>query len=96
MCWLATTLADGYDAGVNIMIEDKLLEGVELSPAQAVLDFAVGLFSERRVTLGRAASIARLGQPEFLQELGRRGIPIHYDLADLAADVAVVREVPPA
>ena len=34
--------------------------------------------------------------PEFLRELGRRHIPIHYDVADFAADMATLRvmEIP--
>jgi predicted HTH domain antitoxin len=56
---------------------------------------AVGLFTEARVTLGRAAEIAGLTQLAFQQELNRRGIPIHFDVEDLLADVstlAVLRE----
>lgn len=41
----------------------------------------------RKITLGRAARIAGLPQAEFLKGLGRRGIPIHYDVADFAADL---------
>ena len=70
-----------------IEIEDKALGGLELTEAQARLDFAVGLFTERRVTLGRAADIAKLPQSDFQHELGRRGIPIHYDLEDFQDDL---------
>jgi predicted HTH domain antitoxin len=58
-----------------------------LTEAEALVDFAVGLFTERRITLGRAAGIARLTQLAFQRELNRREIPIHYDVADLQADV---------
>lgn len=79
---------------MNITIADELLRGVELSPREALLNFAIGLFTERRVTLGRAAEIASHSQAEFLKELGRRRIPIHYDLRDLEADLQTVRETP--
>jgi len=77
---------------MKIAIDDALLKGVNLTPQEAVLDFAVGLYTERRVTLGRAAEIASLSQAAFLKELGKRRIPIHYDLADLEADWRVIRE----
>jgi predicted HTH domain antitoxin len=70
-----------------IEIQDEALRGLKLTEPQALLDLAVGLFTERRVTLGRAAEVARLPQLSFQQELGRRGIPIHYDLDDLQADL---------
>jgi predicted HTH domain antitoxin len=80
---------------MTIEVQDEALHGLNLTESQALLDFAVGLFTERRVTLGRAAAIARLPQLSFQQELGRRGIPAHYDLDDLQADVrtlAALRE----
>jgi predicted HTH domain antitoxin len=78
---------------VLIEIQDEKLRGLKLTEAQALLDFAVGLFTERRLTLGRAAEIARLTQLDFQQELGRRGIPIHYDVEDLQADLRTLAEL---
>ncbi|HEX5219763.1 MAG TPA: UPF0175 family protein [Verrucomicrobiae bacterium] len=80
---------------MTIEVQDEVLRGLNLTQPQALLDLAVGLFTERRVTLGRAAEIAGLPQLSFQQELGRRGIPLHYDLDDLQADVrtlAALRE----
>ena len=80
---------------MKIEVQDEVLRSLELTESQALVDLAVGLFTEQRVTLGRAAEIARLTQLEFQQELGRRGIPIHYDVEDLQADLqtlAALRE----
>ncbi len=52
------------------------------------LHLALGMFLDRRVTLGQGAAIAGLSQSEFLHELGARRIPVHYDAADAAADIA--------
>ena len=54
------------------------------------LHLALGLFQAQRVTLGQGAAIAAVSQSEFLHELGRRRIAIHYDEADLTSDIAVV------
>ncbi len=78
-----------------IEIRDDTLRGLELTEAQALVDLAVGLFTDRRVTLGRAAEIARVTQLDFQREIGRRGISIHYDIEDLQADLrtlAALRE----
>jgi predicted HTH domain antitoxin len=78
-----------------IEIQDEALRGLELTESQALVDLAVGLFTGRRVTLGRAAEIARRTQLDFQRELGCRGIPIHYDVEDLQADIqtlAALRE----
>jgi len=48
------------------------------------------MFLDHRVTLGQGAAIAGLSQSEFLHELGARRIPVHYDEAYAAADIAAV------
>ena len=80
---------------MTIEIQDEVLRGLNLTEPQALLDLAVGLFTERRVTLGRAAEVARWTHLDFQRELARRGIPIHYDVEDLQADLqtlAALRE----
>lgn len=72
---------------MTFQVPDEVLRGLALTEQQARLDLAVGLFTERRVTLGRAAEIAGLTQLDFQRELASRGIAIHYDVEDLDADV---------
>jgi predicted HTH domain antitoxin len=59
------------------------------TPEDVKLHLALGLFFDRRVTLGQGAAIAGLSQSGFLHELGKRRIPVHYDEADALADVAI-------
>jgi predicted HTH domain antitoxin len=75
---------------MTIEIQDDVLRGLEVTEPQVLLDLAVGLFTARRVTVGRAAEIARQTQLAFQRELSRRGIPIHYDVEDLEADLATL------
>lgn len=75
---------------MNIEIQDDALDGVSLTPAQARLELAVGLFAGRRVSLGRAARVSGIPQADFLKELGRREMPIHYDHDDFEADLKTI------
>ncbi|WP_035606674.1 UPF0175 family protein [Haloferula sp. BvORR071] len=61
-----------------------------LSPQQAVLHLAIGLFVSDEATLGQAAEISDLTQADFLRELGRRKIPLHYGSDELEADLETV------
>jgi predicted HTH domain antitoxin len=72
-----------------------LPESVEarLTPADAVLHLAIGLFVTEEATLGQAAEIAGLSQAAFLKELGWRRIPIHYGLEELSEDLRVVESL---
>jgi predicted HTH domain antitoxin len=64
---------------------------LRFTPDELTLHLALGLFLDRRVTLGQGAAIAGLSQTIFLHELGQRRIPIHYDEADALADVAIAQ-----
>jgi predicted HTH domain antitoxin len=70
---------------MNVVLPEKV--EATLQPEQARLDFAVGLYSSGRVTMATAAEIAGLSTPAFQQELGRRRIPVNYDLEELARDI---------
>ncbi len=61
-----------------------------LTPRAAALHQAVELFVTEAATLGQAAEVAGLSQGDFLRELGRRRIPMHYGAEELAEDLQAV------
>lgn len=75
-----------------IAFPDELTSGLDLTPEHARIDLAIGLYADRRVTLGRAAKMAGMAQTVFLRKLGELCIPMHYDLPELEADLMLVRE----
>jgi predicted HTH domain antitoxin len=77
---------------MNVMIPDHCIEGLGLTEEKARRELALGLYADRKVTLGRAARIADIPQHEFQKLLAELGIPLHYNLQDLEADLAMVRE----
>ncbi len=58
-----------------------------LTEKSARLNLAVGLFSSEELTLGQAAELTGLPQAEFMEELARRKIPLHYGLEELEDDL---------
>jgi predicted HTH domain antitoxin len=76
-----------YICKVLIDLGHEAIRELGLSEAEALLDLAVGLFTESRLTLGKAASLAKITQSDFQRELGRRGISMHYDVEDFRADM---------
>lgn len=77
---------------MNLQLKSPVLDRLEISHADLLVDVAVGLYVDQRVTVGQAADIAGMTQPEFRRILGRLGIPVQYDLDDLKHDLAVLRE----
>ena len=70
------------------MLPDRMER--RLSLESTVLHLAIGLFVAEEATLGQAAEVAGLSQTEFLRELGRHRIPIHYGAEELAEDLRTV------
>ena len=61
-----------------------------LAHQSVALHLAIGLFVTEEATLGQAAQTAGMSQAEFLRELGRRRIPMHYGKDELVADLHAV------
>ena len=77
---------------ITIDIPDSIAQSAELTQAELLLEIAVLLFQQERVTLGKAAQIAKMHQFEFQKLLASRKISVHYKLEDYEADVASLSE----
>ena len=76
---------------MKIEVPDQFI--AQLQPRELLLDLAVGMYAARHLTLGQAAELANLSQGELQKELGRRQIPVQYDLEDLAYDLRSADEL---
>lgn len=74
---------------MHIEIPDDL----GITEEQARLDFAVGLYSSRTVSLARAARLAGRSRVDFQRILAKRGIPVAYDTEDLEDDIATLKRL---
>jgi len=79
-----------------IEVPDKAAKGIGLSPELARLEMALGLFRDEKATLEQAAKVSGLSIPLFMKELGKRQIPLHYDVQDLEQDLKTLRKLRPA
>ena len=77
---------------MTVTIPDDRIGDIQVSERDALVDIAIGLYKREQVSLGRAAEIANMSSPAFLDELGRRKIPINYGVDDLRQDLCSLRE----
>jgi predicted HTH domain antitoxin len=77
---------------MTVTIPDDRIGDIQVSERDALVDIAIGLYKREQVSLGRAAEIANMSSPAFLDELGRRMIPINYGVDDLRQDLSSLRE----
>jgi predicted HTH domain antitoxin len=78
---------------MTVEVRDELLRGLNVSPQRLKLEAAVGLYASEDATLGQASAIAGVSQSEFLRELGRRGICVHYGVPDLEQDLQTLNDL---
>ncbi len=77
---------------MTVTIPDDRIGDIQVSERDALVDIAIGIYKREQVSLGRAAEIANMSSPAFLDELGRRKIPINYGVDDLRQDLSSLRE----
>ncbi|MBV8352627.1 MAG: UPF0175 family protein [Verrucomicrobia bacterium] len=73
---------------MTVTIPDDRIGDIQVSEHDALVDIAIGLYKREQVSLGRAAEIANMSSPAFLDQLGRRKIPINYGVDDLRQDLS--------
>jgi predicted HTH domain antitoxin len=73
---------------MELILDEK--PGHRTSPESMALQTAIARFASDDATLGQAAKFAGMSQTEFLRELGRHRVPIHYGADDLAEDLRTV------
>ncbi len=77
---------------VTLQIPDSVVHGLRLPegeiPARLKTELAIALYAQGVLSLGKAAELAEMSRQLFGELLGQRGIPRHYDEADLAQDVS--------
>lgn len=76
---------------MTIELPDVKIGSQPLTSEQARVDFAVGLYSGKHASLGRAAKMAGMPVVWFMQELGRRGVCRNYSVEDALQDVQWVQ-----
>ena len=78
-----------------LTIDQDILDSARLTADDAKVELAVHLYSQRRLSLGKARELAGMSLWAFRQLLASRQIPPHYDEADLLADMATLRSLRP-
>ena len=71
---------------MTIEISEKELKASRLDESTLRLEVAILLYQRGGFSLGRASQFAQMNKIEFQEELGKRKIPINYDLEELEQD----------
>lgn len=78
---------------MSVVISDEMLQTIHMTADELRQEIAVLLYQRERLTLGQASRLAGTNQLQFQFLLASRQIPIHYDVAELEADLQTLREM---
>ena len=77
----------------TLEISQDILDSARLTLNDLKVEIAVSLYSQDRLSVGKARELAGMSLWEFRQLLGSRRISPHYDLDDLEQDLTTLREL---
>ena len=75
---------------MELSLPDNIVAGLNLTQDEWKLELALGLYIGNRISLGKAAELAGISKPHFFDELGKRRLPVDYDIEDLDSDLATI------
>jgi predicted HTH domain antitoxin len=84
---------DRMSAVQVLEVSQDVLDSARLSPSGLKVEMAVHLYTQGRLSIGKARELAGMALWEFRQVLASRRISPHYDEADLDEDAATLREL---
>lgn len=61
--------------------------------AELMQEIAILLFQKEKLSLAQASRLAGMSQLQFQHLLASRQIPVHYDIAELEADLQTLRDM---
>jgi predicted HTH domain antitoxin len=80
-------------SAAHLEIPQDVLDSARLTAGEALLELAVHLYEQGRLSIGKAHELAGLSLWEFRQLLGFRKIPPHFSIEDLEQDLETLREL---
>ncbi len=77
----------------TLEVPEEILDSARLTLEELRAELAVHLYSQGRLSLGKARELAGMSFWQFRQLLGSRAIPAHYGAEELDEDVATLRRL---
>lgn len=76
----------------HLEIPQDVLDSARLTADQLLVELAVHLYEQGRLSIGKAHELACLSLWEFRQLLGSRQIRPHFAIEDLEQDLSTLRQ----
>ncbi|RME13131.1 MAG: UPF0175 family protein [Ardenticatenia bacterium] len=78
---------------IFLEIPRDILETSHLTKQDLLLELALALYAQNKLSAGKASELAHVSLWEFRRHLANRRIPVHYSVEDLNQDVETLHEL---
>jgi predicted HTH domain antitoxin len=78
---------------MSLVISDDIVKASGLSERELLLEIAVMLFQQDRISLGKASELLGMHRMQLQKLLAERGICVHYDVAEFQEDLKTLQEM---
>jgi predicted HTH domain antitoxin len=73
-----------------LQVPDSMARQADVSDDEMIFGLVFGLLFQGRLTLGQAGAALGISKPRMMEMLHDRGLPMPYDAADAADDLATL------
>ena len=77
---------------MSLVISDDIVKASGFSESELLLEIAIMLFQQDKISLGKASELLGMHRMQFQKLLAERGICVHYDVAEFQQDLKTLQE----
>ena len=78
---------------MSLVISDDIVKASGFSESELLLEIAIMLYQQRKLSTGKAHRLAGMNLIEFQRELASREICVNYAVEDFQADLKTLRKL---
>ncbi len=78
---------------MSVVIPDDILHASKMTAGELVLEIAIMLYKQQKISSGKVRAWTGLTVLEFQHELAKRGLCLNYDVDDFRADVQTLQSL---
>ena len=76
---------------MSALIPDDILQAARMTEAELIIEVAIMLYKQEKISSGKARTWTGLSVIEFQEELAKRGLTINYDVEDFQEDLKTLQ-----
>lgn len=77
----------------DVVIPAKIVEAIRMSEDELLVEVAIYLYAQGRLTLEQASQLAQMHRLDFQKALADRNLEVHYSVDEFEEDIATLKSL---